>query len=59
MTGCLAEDELEKLRPAKEVMFRSPIPTQIVASDAFRPPPQDERQKRIEARPRKTRATGS
>lgn len=50
MTGFLTEDEPEKLRPANEVMFPSPIPTQVVASDEFWPSPQTERQKRVEAR---------
>jgi predicted TIM-barrel fold metal-dependent hydrolase len=50
MTGFLTEDDLEKLRPANEVMFPSPIPTQVVASDEFWPSPQTERQKQVEAR---------
>jgi predicted TIM-barrel fold metal-dependent hydrolase len=50
MTGFLTEDDLEKLQPANEVMFPSPIPTQVVASDEFWPSPQTERQKRVEAR---------
>jgi predicted TIM-barrel fold metal-dependent hydrolase len=50
MTGFLAEDDLEQLRRAEEAMFPSPIPTQVVSSDEFHPIPQNERQKRVEAR---------
>ena len=38
------------LLPAETSSFRSPIPTQFVASDEFTPAPQTERQKRVEAR---------
>src|SRR5688500_8919427 len=38
------------LLPAETSSFRSPIPTQFVASDEFTPAPQTERQKQVEAR---------
>ena len=50
MTGFLTEDDLAQLQPADEAMFPSPIPTQVVASDEFWPMPQNERQKRVEAK---------
>jgi len=50
MGGFLTDDDIERLRPASEAMFPSPIPTQVVASDEFWPIPQTERQKRVEAR---------
>ena len=38
------------LKPAEELAFASPIPTQIVSSDEYTPPPQSEKQKEVEAR---------
>src|SRR3712207_3733803 len=48
--GFLTEDEIAALRPAREAMFPSPIPTQVVSSDEFAHIPQTPRQKRVEAR---------
>ncbi len=50
MGGFLTDDDLNDLRPADEVMFPSPIPTQVISSDEFWPSPQTERQKQVEAR---------
>src|SRR5215468_1296960 len=46
----LSDDELHALRPSETAAFPGPIPTQIVSSDEFVPPPQSERQRRVEAR---------
>jgi len=46
----LSDDELHALRPSETAAFPGPIPTQIVSSDEFVPPPQTERQRRVEAR---------
>jgi predicted TIM-barrel fold metal-dependent hydrolase len=48
--GFLTNEELAALRPARETMFRSPIPTQVVASDEFSPIPQTPQQRQVEAR---------
>jgi predicted TIM-barrel fold metal-dependent hydrolase len=48
--GLLSDDELSGLHPAESVAFPSPIPTQIVASDEYYPPPQNRQQKEVEAR---------
>jgi hypothetical protein len=50
MGGFLTDDDLNALRPADEVMFPSPIPTQVISSDEFWPSPQTERQQQVEAR---------
>ena len=50
MGGFLTDDDLNALRPADEVMFPSPIPTQVISSDEFWPSPQTERQKQVETR---------
>ena len=50
MGGFLTDDDLNQLQPADEVMFPSPIPTQVVSSDEFWPMPQTEKQKAVEAR---------
>jgi uncharacterized protein len=46
----LSQEELEQLLPAEEAAFPSPIPTQIVSSDEYFPPPQSREQKEVEAR---------
>ena len=46
----LSPEELAALTPAESTRFRSPIPTQSVASDEFLPAPQTERQRAFEAR---------
>lgn len=48
--GFLTDDELAALKPAKDAMFPSPVPTQVVASDEFCPIPQTPQQKQVEAR---------
>ncbi len=48
--GFLTDDEIAALRPARDAMFRSPIPTQVVSSDEFSPIPQTPQQKQVEAR---------
>src|SRR5215210_1797202 len=48
--GFLTDDEIAELRPARETMFPSPIPTQVVSSDEFAPIPQTPRQREVEAR---------
>jgi uncharacterized protein len=42
--------DIESLLPAETSSFAAPIPTQFVSSDEFRPSPQTENQKRVEAR---------
>jgi predicted TIM-barrel fold metal-dependent hydrolase len=46
----LSDDQLADLLPAEEYSFPSPIPTQIVASEEYFPPPQSERQREVQAR---------
>ncbi len=45
----LSEQDLERVLPAEEAAFPSPIPTQIVASDEYMPTPQTAEQKAVEA----------
>src|SRR5262245_27749607 len=40
----------ESLKPAEELRFRAPIPTQIVSSDEYLPVPQTPQQLEVEAR---------
>src|SRR5258708_7873653 len=40
----------EQLAPAESHSFPSPVPTQIVASEEYEPPPQSPQQKEVEAR---------
>ena len=46
----LSDDELQALSPSETAAFAGPIPTQIVSNDEYVPPPQTERQRRVEAR---------
>ncbi len=46
----LSDDDKAKLKRAEEVLPRTPLPTQIVSSDEFAPPPQTERQREAEER---------
>jgi uncharacterized protein len=46
----LSDEDLDRLLPAEEAAFRSPVPTQIVSSDEYFPEPQTSDQKRVEAR---------
>ncbi len=48
--GFLTEDELNQLIPSEMLPHTTPIPTQIVSSDEYIPPPQSEKQKEVEAR---------
>jgi predicted TIM-barrel fold metal-dependent hydrolase len=48
--GFLTEKEILELPPSEMLPHRTPIPTQIVSSDEFTPPPQSEKQKEVEAR---------
>ena len=48
--GLLSDDELTGLHPAESAAFPSPIPTQIVASDEYYPPRQNQAQREVEAR---------
>ncbi|MFE0756207.1 amidohydrolase family protein [Inquilinus sp. NPDC058860] len=48
--GFLTEEEIAGLVPSELLPHRTPIPTQIVSSDEYTPPPQSERQKEVEAR---------
>ena len=48
--GFLTEKEIAELKPSELLPHATPIPTQIVSSDEFTPPPQSEKQKEVEAR---------
>ena len=48
--GFLTEKEIAKLMPSELLPHATPIPTQIVSSDEYIPPPQSEKQKEVEAR---------
>ncbi|WP_026871623.1 amidohydrolase family protein [Inquilinus limosus] len=48
--GFLTEEEIAELVPSELLPHRTPIPTQIVSSDEYTPPPQSERQKEVETR---------
>src|SRR5947209_16391504 len=50
MSSLLTPEELRKLKPAETAAFASPIPTQIVSSDEYFPPPQNARQREVEVR---------
>jgi predicted TIM-barrel fold metal-dependent hydrolase len=49
MSTWLSEIERAGTRPADEIAFESPIPTQIVSNGEYNPPRQTERQRRVEA----------
>src|SRR5690606_2271446 len=49
MIGFLGDEDLGRLLPAAARPFASPLPTRIVSSDEFLPPPQSEAQRRVEA----------
>jgi len=46
----LSDEELAQLVPAESATHRTPIPTQIVSSEEFLPPPQSPELKQVEAR---------
>jgi len=48
--GFLTEKEILELNPSELLPHPTPIPTQIVSSDEFTPPPQSEKQREVEAR---------
>ena len=48
--GFLTEKEIPELKPSELLPHATPIPTQIVSSDEYTPPPQSEKQKEVEAR---------
>lgn len=50
MTGFLSDEDYDELLPAERHAFRSPLPTHIVSSDEFVPPPQSPRQREVEDR---------
>src|SRR5262245_30290306 len=50
MVHFLSEEELQRLRPAQEHVYRSPVPTQMISNGEFTPLPQSENQKKVEAR---------
>jgi hypothetical protein len=43
--GFLTEKEILELNPSELLPHPTPIPTQIVSSDEFTPPPQSDKQK--------------
>src|ERR1051325_9840407 len=46
----LSDEEMRELVGAEEAAFASPVPTQVVSSDEYLPPPQTPEQKEVEAR---------
>jgi uncharacterized protein len=48
--GFLTEQEINDLNPSELLPHPTPIPTQIVSSDEYTPPPQSAQQKEVEAR---------
>jgi len=48
--GFLSDEERALLAPAETAAFAAPIPTQIVSSDEYLPPPQSAQQREVERR---------
>ena len=48
--GFLTEKEIAELQPSELLPHATPIPTQIVSSDEYTPPPQSAKQREVEAR---------
>jgi predicted TIM-barrel fold metal-dependent hydrolase len=46
----LTPEQMEELLPAEEAAFPSPVPTQVVSSEEYFPPPQSAQLKEVEAR---------
>ncbi len=46
----LSDEDMKDLLPAEEAAFPSPVPTQVVSSEEYLPPPQTAEQKEYEAR---------
>ena len=44
----MSDRELEDTLPAQRNAFRSPVPTQVVSSGEYNPPPQTDQQRRVE-----------
>jgi predicted TIM-barrel fold metal-dependent hydrolase len=50
MVHLLSQEELQRLWPAQEAAFRSPVPTQMISNGEFTPLPQSAQQRQVEAR---------
>ena len=50
MSTWLTSEEMERVEPAEQATFPSPVPTQVVSNGEYNPLPQTENQKRVEAR---------
>ncbi|MEZ6023098.1 MAG: hypothetical protein R3C16_06735 [Hyphomonadaceae bacterium] len=48
--GFISDEDKAKLAAAEEALPRTPLPTQIVSSDEYVPPPQTEQQRQVERR---------
>ncbi len=48
--GFLSDEDKKELRAAEEALPRTPLPTQIVSSDEYAPPPQTRQQRETEKR---------
>jgi hypothetical protein len=48
MSRLLNDQELSELTPSELLGHRTPVPTQVVSSDEFYPPPQNEKQREVE-----------
>jgi len=46
----LSDEDKRNLLPAEEASFPSPVPTQVVSSEEYLPPPQTAEQREVEAR---------
>ncbi len=46
----LSDEDKQNLLPAEEASFPSPVPTQVVSSEEYLPPPQTAEQREVEAR---------
>jgi predicted TIM-barrel fold metal-dependent hydrolase len=50
MAGFLSDDEIASLMSATLLPHRTPLPTQVVSSDEYYPPPQTAQQREVQAR---------
>lgn len=50
MARLLSPEDIARLRPSELLPERTPLPTQVVASDEFQPPPQSRAQRQVERR---------
>ena len=46
----LSDEDMKELLPAEEAALATPVPTQVVSSEEYLPPPQTPEQKEFEAR---------